>query len=99
MLEIAFAKAVVPKGGVVVVPLAEGAELTGFAAALDKALGGAMKRGIEAADFKGKAGSEASLLAPKAGFKRVLLMGTGKAAAFGKLQAEKLGGSIAASCG
>ncbi len=97
MLDIAFAKAVAPKSGVVVVPLAEGAALTGQAAALDKALAGALKRAIAAADFTGKKDQQASLLAPKAGLKQVLLIGTGSAEAFAARGAEMLGGAIAAA--
>jgi leucyl aminopeptidase len=97
MLEIAFAKAVVPKSGVVVVPLAEGAALAGQAAALDKALSGALKRAIAASDFTGKKDQQASLLAPSADLKRVLLIGTGTAETFAARGAELLGGAIAAA--
>jgi leucyl aminopeptidase len=97
MLDIAFAKAVAPKSGVVVVPLAEGAALAGQAAALDKVLSGALKRAIAAADFTGKKDQQASLLAPNARLKRVLLIGTGTAEAFAARGAEMLGGAIAAA--
>jgi leucyl aminopeptidase len=97
MLDIAFAKAVLPKTGVLVVPLAEGAALEGLAAALDKALAGGVKRAIEAAEFTGKKGQQANLLAPKPGFKRVLLLGTGKAESFNARAAEELGGAMAAA--
>ena len=97
MLEIAFAKAVLPKTGVLVVPLAEGAVPAGLAAALDKAFSGGLKRAIEAAEFTGKKGQQAALLAPKAGFKRVLVVGTGKPDAFTSRAAEELGGAIAAA--
>jgi leucyl aminopeptidase len=97
MLDIAFAKAVLPKSGVLVVPLAEGAALSGLAASLDKAFAGGLSRAIEASAFTGKKGAQASLLAPKAGFKRVLLLGTGKPEAFSALGAEALGGAIAAA--
>ena len=40
MLEISFAKPALPEDGVLVLPLAEGAELAGPVAALDKALKG-----------------------------------------------------------
>jgi leucyl aminopeptidase len=97
MLEIAFAKAVVPKSGVVVVPVAEGAPLSGLAAALDKALSGALKRAIAASDFTGKKDQQARILAPTAGLKQVLLIGTGSAEAFAARGAEMLGGAIAAA--
>jgi len=94
MLEIFFAKPELPKSGVLVLPLAEGAAPAGHAAALDKALDGGLTRALEAAEFKGKKGSQANLLAPK-GFKRVLVLGTGKADA--PCGAEELGGAIAAA--
>jgi leucyl aminopeptidase len=97
MLDIAFAKAVLPKTGVLVLPLSEGAALTGLAAALDKALAGGLKRAIAAAEFTGKKGQSASLLAPNAGLKRVLLLGTGKPEAFTARAAEELGGAIFAA--
>jgi leucyl aminopeptidase len=92
MLDIAFAKVSAPKSGVVAIPLAEGAAFAGAAAALDKSLGGALTRAAEAAKFTGKKGTSASLLAPGAAFKRVVLLGLGKtpdAAA-----AEALGGAL-----
>ena len=95
MLDIAFAKAVLPKTGVLVVPLAEEAALGGLAAALDKVLSGGLKRAIAASEFTGKKGQQASLLAPNAGLTRVLVVGTGKAADFTARAAEELGGTIA----
>jgi leucyl aminopeptidase len=95
MLDIAFAKAVLPKIGVLVVPLAEEAAPGGLAAALDKVLSGGLKRAIAAGEFTGKKGQQASLLAPNAGLKRVLVMGTGKAEEFTARAAEELGGAIA----
>ncbi|MCB5944464.1 leucyl aminopeptidase [Acidocella sp. KAb 2-4] len=94
MLEISFAKPELPKSGVLVLPLAEGAAPAGHAAALDKALDGGLARALEAAEFKGKKGSQAALLAPK-GYKRVLVLGTGKPGA--ARMAEALGGAIAAA--
>ncbi len=96
MLDIAFAKAVLPKTGVLVVPLAEGAVLTGLAEALDKALAGGLARAITAAAFSGKKGQSASLLAP-GGYKKILLLGTGKPDALTLRAAEELGGAAAAA--
>jgi leucyl aminopeptidase len=90
MLDIAFAKAALPKSGVLAIPLAEGAPLSGLAAALDETLEGALTRAMEAASFAGKKGQSASLLAP-AGFKRILLLGLGKEPT--PRQAEELGGA------
>jgi leucyl aminopeptidase len=97
MLDIAFAKIVLPKSGVVVLPLAEAAELAGTAAALDKALGGGVKRAMEAADFSGKKGQSVNLVAPGAGLKRVLLMGLGKADDLTGKLAEEFGGAAQAA--
>lgn len=97
MLDIVFAKAALPKTGVLVVPAAEGAALTGLAAALDKALAGGLKRALAAAGFTGKKGQSASLLAPNAGLKRVLVLGAGKEENFSPRAAEELGGELAAA--
>jgi leucyl aminopeptidase len=97
MLEFVFAKATLPKTGTIAVPLSEGAALTGLAAALDKALAGAIKRAVEAAAFTGKKGQSATILAPKPGYKKILLLGCGKPDAFTPRAAEELGGAIAAA--
>jgi leucyl aminopeptidase len=96
MLDIAFAKAVLPKTGVFAVPLGEGAALSGLAAALDKALAGGLKRAIADGEFTGKTGQSLSLASPKAGIKRVLLLGAGKPD-LSAHAAEALGGAIAAA--
>jgi leucyl aminopeptidase len=90
MLEITFAKAQLPEDGVLVLPLHESAELTAEAAALNEALGGAVTRGMEAAGFTGKAGQSATLLAPGA-YKKIVLLAAGKSA-------EALGGAVAVAC-
>jgi len=92
MLEIAFAKFSVPKSGVVAIPVAEGAEFSAGAAALDKVLGGALKRAMAAAKFTGKKGSSAAILAPSAAFTRIVLLGLGKEAT--ARPAEELGGAL-----
>jgi leucyl aminopeptidase len=97
MLDIAFSKAALPKSGVLVLPLAEGAELTGLATALDKALAGGLARAIAAAAFTGKKGQSATLLAPGAGFKKILLLGLGKADALTARAAEAVGGAATAA--
>lgn len=97
MLEIAFAKTMLPKSGVVALPMAEGAALAGQAAALDKALAGGLKRAMEAGQFTGKKGQTANLLAPGAGLQRVLLIGLGKADALTPKLAEECGGAIQAA--
>ena len=93
MLDISFAKPELPEEGVLVLPLAEEAELPPRAAALDKTLKGALKKALAAAEFTGKNGQQASLLAP-GGYKKILALGTGKPDAF---KPEALGGAIAAA--
>lgn len=78
MLDIAFAKAALPKSGVAVLPLMEGAALVGLAAALDKALDGRLAQALKAAEFTGKKGQSVNLPGPGAGLKRVLALGLGK---------------------
>lgn len=97
MLEIAFAKTMHPKSGVLVLPMAEGAALAGQAAALDKALAGGLKRAMAAAQFTGKKGQTANLLAPGAGLQRVLLVGLGKTEALTPKLAEECGGAVQAA--
>ena len=97
MLDIAFAKAELPKAGVLVIPLAEGTALDGHAAALDAALSGGLTRALEAGAFTGKKGQSASLLAPGAGLTRVLALGLGKPDALDARAAEELGGAAAAA--
>ncbi len=97
MLAFTFTDATLPKSGTFAVPVPEGGALTGLAAALDKALAGALKRAMEAAAFTGQAGQTASILAPKQGYNRVLLIGTGKPETFDAKAAEALGGTVAAT--
>jgi leucyl aminopeptidase len=94
MLDIGFAKAELPKSGVLVVPLAEGGEFSPLATKLDDALSGGLKRALDAAEFTGKSGQQASLLAP-GNYKSVLVLGTGKPDS--AHAAESLGGAIAAA--
>lgn len=90
MLEISFAKPELPEDGVLALLLAEGAELSGPAAALDKALKGGLTRALEAAEFTGKKGQQASILAPGK-YKKILALGAGKP--------EDLGGALVAALG
>ena len=93
MLDIAFAKAALPKTGVVVVPLNEGAALSGQAAELDKRLSGGLTAALKAAEFTGKKGQSVNLYGP-AGLKRILALGVGKADALTSRLAEEFGGAV-----
>jgi leucyl aminopeptidase len=97
MLDITFAKATLPKNGVVVVPLWEDAEPGGLAAGLDKALDGRLGEALKAAEFTGKKGQSVNLLAPGAGLKLVLALGLGKPDALTPLAAEAFGGAAQAA--
>jgi leucyl aminopeptidase len=94
MLDFAFAKAALPKSGVLVVPLAN-AELGGLAATLDQALEGRLAQALKAAEFTGKKGQSVNLPGPGAGLKRVLVLGMPDTLT--TLAAEELGGAVQAA--
>ena len=97
MLEVAFSKPVPPKSGAVVLLLAEEEALTGAAAMLNEASGGAIARAIEVAAFKGQKAKTVLLFAPVEGLTRLLLVGLGKRAEWTALTMEEAGGAIAAA--
>jgi leucyl aminopeptidase len=96
MLDVAFSKPVPPRAGAVALLLAEEEALTGVAAALNEASGGAIARAIEIAAFKGQKAKTVLLLAPVEGLTRVLVVGLGKRAELTTLTVEEAGGAIAA---
>ncbi len=77
MPDIAFVKPALPKGGALVLPLAEEAALVGLAKEADQASGGAIARALEAAGFKGRKGQATTLWAV-GGFAKVVAVGLGK---------------------
>ena len=97
MLDVAFSKLAVPKAGAVVLLLAEDEQLSGVAAALNEASGGAIARGLEVASFKGQKAKTALLLAPIAGLTRVLVVGIGKRSELKTATLEEVGGTLAAA--
>jgi leucyl aminopeptidase len=97
MLDVAFSKPVPPKAGAVALLLAEEEALTGAAAALNEASGGAIARAIEVASFKGQKGKTVLLFAPVEGLSRLLVVGLGKRAELTTLTLEEAGGAIAAA--
>lgn len=99
MLAIEFAAAALPTEGALVLLGMEGAERTGLWAAADAACGGAIARAAEAAEFTGKKGSSAVVLAPGAGLSRVLLIGLGKESDHTPRGMEEAGGSAVAMLG
>ncbi|WP_281701322.1 leucyl aminopeptidase [Acetobacter malorum] len=96
MLQISFSPETLPDGGALALLLAEGQDRPAIFAAADKATNGALTRAAEADDFTGKDGSTCVVLAPGAGFSRIVLIGVGKLDAFGAKEAEAAGG-VAAS--
>jgi len=99
MLDIAVAKPALPKSGALVLMLEEGcagatAELLVVA---DAATGGAVSRALKVAEFKGKKGQSATVLAPGAGLSRVVAVGLGKLADTTDHSLEEAGGRVTAA--
>ena len=94
-MKISFAAANVPKSGVLVLLLAEGAALTGLASAADHRCGGQIARAIKAAGFSGRRDSSLDVVAPGGGLTRIVLFGIGAASNLKPLDIEMLGGAIA----
>ncbi len=94
-MEISFVPASSESAGVLILGSAEGGGLTGRAAAVNMAMGGALKRAAEASRFTGKSGQVLEILAP-AGVKasRVVLAGLGKPPKFNSIAAEKLAAEV-----
>ncbi len=99
MLDIAFAKPVLPKAGALVLLVTEGEASSGVWQEADAATGGAIARALAAANFTGAKGKSVSLPAPGAGLSRVLVLGLGKTDALTPLAAEEAGGAAAAALG
>jgi leucyl aminopeptidase len=97
MIDIAFAPAQLPDGGSLAVLRLENQALTGVAAALDAACGGAIVRAMEAAEFTGKKAATCIVLAPGAGLRRVVVIGVGKPEDHTLRTMEETGGIAAAA--
>lgn len=94
-MNLTFADIALPKTGALVLFAHEGKPLSGTAAEVDKLTGGALKRAMKAADFKGAKGKIIDLLSPKGvSVDRVLLVGLGKAADLSINSFETLGGTV-----
>ena len=94
-MKISFASPTLPKSGVVVLLVPDGAGLSGLAAAADKRCGGQLGRAIKAASFTGRRDSTLDVVAPGGGFDRIVLFGLGATKALCALDIEMLGGAIA----
>lgn len=97
MLDISFAKSVLPKSGALVLLVEEGDTLhADLLAPLEDATGGAIARALEAAEFKPRPGSTCVILAPGAGLSRVIAVGIGNPSSLTARIAEEAGGAVAA---
>ena len=94
MPDIAFVKPALPKNGVLVLPLAEGAALAGLAREAEEVTGGLFSRALEAAGFKGRKGQATTLWAV-GNWTKVIAVGLGKDADIGAEAAEAAGGALA----
>ena len=97
MLDIAFAKPVLPKSGALALLIHEGEKPSGLWAQLDEATGGAIARAFDVAEFKGAKGKTCAILAPGANLTRVLAVGLGKPAEVTQKILEEAGGRIVAN--
>jgi leucyl aminopeptidase len=97
MLEIVFAKPVLPKADALVLLLAEGEAAAGLWQTAEEATGGAIGRALAVAAFKGAKGQLCTILAPGAGLSRVIVVGLGKTDELTPLIAEEAGGHAAAA--
>ncbi len=97
MIDITFAKPVLPQSGAVALLLAPHDKLDGLAAALDQALDGGLTRALSVASFTGKHEQTATLLAPGAGLDRVVVVGLGERDELTPHRAEKAGAAAAAA--
>ena len=101
MLDIAFAKSALPKSGALALLIAEDADspTRALLAAADAATGGAISRALAVAEFTGKKGQSATVLAPGAGLTRVVAVGLGKLADLDSKTLENAAGTAAATLG
>ena len=96
-MKISFEKPNLPKSGILIILLEEGATLAGTAQKLDQSGKGQLARAMKAGAFEGKKEQVLDVLAPGGGLDRVLLMGLGKAANLSDREVEYLGGAMAGS--
>jgi leucyl aminopeptidase len=94
MPDIAFVKPALPKNGVLVLPLVEGATAAGLAAEAAETTGGLLPRALEAAGFRGRKGQATTLWAVGP-WTKVIAIGLGKEADLGPEAAEAAGGALA----
>jgi leucyl aminopeptidase len=94
-MKTSFSSSTLPKSGVLVLLVPDGAALAGLAEAADKRCGGQVARAIKAAAFTGRRDSTLDIVAPGGGFSRIILFGLGAPDTLRELDLEMLGGAIA----
>jgi leucyl aminopeptidase len=94
-MNISFTSPALPKSGLLILLLAEGAALTGLAAAADARTNGQVKRAMVAAGFTGRRDTTLDIVAPGGNFSRIVLFGLGTPSALRPLDLEMLGGAAA----
>ncbi len=95
MLEISFAKPQLPHSGALALLIGEEESEAGIWQAAEEATGGAIGRALKVAEFSGKSGQNATLLAPGGGFSRVVVVGLGKRGERTRLTLEEAGATAA----
>jgi leucyl aminopeptidase len=97
-MKISFSTLESPTTGVVVVGVSEDRVPSASAESLDSALGGVLRRAMEASRFRGKKDQTLAILAPAgSGLARVQLLGLGKPAELDALRLQAAGGQIYAT--
>jgi leucyl aminopeptidase len=95
MLEIGFAKPVLPTSGAIVLLIAEEEKPGRLWQQADAATGGAISRALSAAEFKGGKGKTCTILAPGGDLTRVVAVGLGKQSELNPRILQDAGGAAA----
>ena len=95
IMKISFQRPSLAKAAVAVAFVSEGTKLGALAAEIDTACKGQITKAAKAAQFHGKKEQVLDVVAPGAGFDRVILMGLGKPEVLTAREVELLGGAIA----
>lgn len=94
-MEIAYYSVATECTGALILGSPEAGGLTGRAASVNEAMGGALKRAADASRFTGKSGQVVEILAPAGvNVSRVILAGLGKAPKFDVIAAEKVAAEV-----
>jgi leucyl aminopeptidase len=94
MLDVRSASPALPASGALALLLSEGARQDGIWKAADQATGGAVTRALAAAEFTGKEGQSATILAPGGGLSRIVAVGLGKHGEMTERRLEDAGGAL-----